>query len=263
LGLSLSLDTKNFLSLLFIFGRRAIKIPLVENQIVLKDIAKIYHQGAPNEVRALHDVSFEIKKGEFVVILGASGAGKSTLLNILGGMDKATSGLYLLDGSEVSSYKEKELSSFRRTEVGFVFQFYNLMPNLTALENVELAASLGKNPFDSSEILRKVGLEKRWKNFPSELSGGEQQRVSIARAIVKNPTILLCDEPTGALDSKTGASIVSLLKEVAREYDKTVIVVTHNSLLGEIADRLIRIRDGSLESVTLNPSPKRPEDLAW
>mgnify|MGYP002520766852 CR=1 FL=1 len=232
-------------------------------QIVFQNIAKIYHSGQSNEVKALHDASFEIESGEFVVILGASGAGKSTLLNILGGMDKATSGTYLLNGEDVTEYTEKELSFFRRNEIGFVFQFYNLMPNLTALENVELASSLSKSPFESEKILSEVGLSKRANNFPSELSGGEQQRVSIARAIVKNPTLLLCDEPTGALDSKTGGSVVSLLKRVSKEFHKTVIVVTHNSALAQVCDRLITIRDGSIANNEICSSPKNPEDIAW
>ena len=233
------------------------------SQIAFQNIAKIYHQGEANEVKALHDASFEIENGEFVVILGASGAGKSTLLNILGGMDKATHGKYLLNDKDVTSYNEKQLSLFRRNEIGFVFQFYNLIPNLTALENIELAASLSRNPFDSRKILGDVGLSKRANNFPSELSGGEQQRVSIARAIVKNPTLLLCDEPTGALDSKTGGAVVSLLKRVSKDFHKTVIIVTHNSVLAEVADRLITIRDGSIAKNEKQASPKNPEDIAW
>lgn len=233
------------------------------SQIAFQNIAKIYHQGEANEVKALHDASFEIENGEFVVILGASGAGKSTLLNILGGMDKATHGKYLLNDKDVTSYNEKQLSLFRRNEIGFVFQFYNLIPNLTALENIELAASLSRNPFDSRKILEDVGLSKRANNFPSELSGGEQQRVSIARAIVKNPTLLLCDEPTGALDSKTGGAVVSLLKRVSKDFHKTVIIVTHNSVLAEVADRLITIRDGSIAKNEKQASPKNPEDIAW
>ncbi len=233
------------------------------SEIILKNIGKTYHAGQSNEVKALHDVSFEINKGEFVVILGTSGAGKSTLLNILGGMDLASTGSYFLSDNDVTSYDEKRLSHFRREEIGFVFQFYNLIPNLTALENVELAASLSKSPFDSKKVLEEVGLSKRMNNFPSELSGGEQQRVSIARAIVKNPTLLLCDEPTGALDSKTGGSILGLLKKVSEEYKKTVLIVTHNSVLASLADRLITLRDGSIEKNVTNPSPKRPEDIAW
>lgn len=232
-------------------------------EIVLRDIAKTYHPGAMNEVKALHDVSFTVEKGEFVVILGKSGAGKSTLLNILGGMDLATSGSYRLSEKEVTSYSEKELSLFRREEIGFVFQFYNLMPNLTALENIELAATLSRKPFDAKKVLDQVGLTKRANNFPNELSGGEQQRVAIARAIVKNPTLLLCDEPTGALDSKTGGNILSLLKRVSAEYRKTVLIVTHNSVLSSLSDRLITLHDGSIEQNLTNPSPKKPEEIAW
>jgi len=232
-------------------------------EIVLRDIAKIYHPGAMNEVKALHDVSFTVEKGEFVVILGKSGAGKSTLLNILGGMDLATSGSYRLSEKEVTSYSEKELSLFRREEIGFVFQFYNLMPNLTALENIELAATLSRKPFDAKKVLDQVGLTKRANNFPNELSGGEQQRVAIARAIVKNPTLLLCDEPTGALDSKTGGNILSLLKRVSAEYRKTVLIVTHNSVLSSLSDRLITLHDGSIKQNLTNPSPKKPEEIAW
>lgn len=233
------------------------------SQIKLTNIEKVYHAGKENEVKALHDVSFEINNGEFVVVLGASGAGKSTLLNILGGMDGASGGSYLLNGKDVVNYDEKQLSLFRREEIGFVFQFYNLLPNLTALENVELSASLSKDPLDSKEVLAEVGLSKRANNFPGELSGGEQQRVSIARAIVKNPTLLLCDEPTGALDSKTGGAIVSLLKKVSKNLKKTVIIVTHNSALAEVADRLIVVRDGGIEKNERNPHPKRPEDVLW
>lgn len=232
-------------------------------QIVLKDIKKIYHQGENNEVSALKDVSFSINKGEFVIILGASGAGKSTLLNILGGMDVASSGSYKIEKEEMVGVSSKRLSKFRRTEIGFVFQFYNLLPNLTALENVELSASLSKNPFDPRKVLEEVGLINRANNFPGELSGGEQQRVSIARAIVKNPTLLLCDEPTGALDSRTGVTILSLLKKVSSTYQKTVLLVTHNSALKEMGDRVIRIRDGMIEENTENPNPKSPEEINW
>lgn len=233
------------------------------SQIELSKISKVYHPGEKNEVRALDEVSFEVEEGEFVVILGASGAGKSTLLNILGGMDAASSGSYRLAGKEITSSKERELSHFRRTEIGFVFQFYNLMPNLTALENVELAASLGKNPFDPRKVLKDVGLEKRGNNFPSELSGGEQQRVSIARAIVKNPTLLLCDEPTGALDSKTGASVLGLLKDLSRDYHKTVLIVTHNSVLASLSDHVLEVRDGKLLRETHNEKPISIEEIHW
>ncbi|MCH3910015.1 MAG: ABC transporter ATP-binding protein [Bacilli bacterium] len=233
------------------------------DQIIVNELSKIYNPGLDNEVRALDSVSFSLNPGEFVVILGASGAGKSTLLNILGGMDNATSGSYLVANKDVAKDNPKELQDFRRKDVGFVFQFYNLMPNLTALENVELAASVADSPLDSKEVLKNVGLEKRENNFPSQLSGGEQQRVAIARAIVKNPTLLLCDEPTGALDSHTGASIIKLLYDVAANYKKTVIIVTHNSKISQCAERLIRISDGKIVSNEVVENRKKPEEIAW
>ncbi|MBR3266683.1 MAG: ABC transporter ATP-binding protein [Bacilli bacterium] len=232
-------------------------------QIKVSHLSKIYNQGQDNEVKALDDVSFTLNEGEFVVILGASGAGKSTLLNLLGGMDNATSGEYLVAGEDIAKYKSSKLALFRRNDIGFVFQFYNLMPNLTALENIELAAAVAKDPFDARDILKRVGLEKRANNFPSQLSGGEQQRVAIARAIVKNPKLLLCDEPTGALDSKTGAAIIELLNEVAVEYKKTVILVTHNSKISECAERLIRIRDGKIEENRIIDNPLKPSEVKW
>ena len=231
--------------------------------IIVKDLEKVYNPGQSNEVRALDGVSFELERGEFVVILGASGAGKSTLLNILGGMDTATSGSYIVDGNDVVGLKAKGLQKFRREDVGFVFQFYNLMGNLTALENVQLAASVAKEPFDAFETLKNVGLEKRKGNFPSELSGGEQQRVAIARAIVKNPKLLLCDEPTGALDSKTGAQIISLLYDVSQKYKKTVIMVTHNAKIALCAERLIRIADGKIVANEKVIDRKKPEEITW
>lgn len=233
------------------------------NEIEVKDLSKIYNPGQENEVRALNDVSFSLEEGSFTIILGASGAGKSTLLNILGGMDNATGGNYLIGNEDVAKYDFKELSRFRREDIGFVFQFYNLMPNLTALENVQLAASVAKNPFDSEKILEEVGLEKRAFNFPSQLSGGEQQRVAIARAIVKNPRLLLCDEPTGALDSKTGAQILKLLHDVSLNYKKTVIIVTHNQKIAECATRVIRISDGKIISDVINEHPISPEKVDW
>lgn len=233
------------------------------NKIEVKDLSKIYNSGQENEVRALNGVSFSLEEGSFTIILGASGAGKSTLLNILGGMDNATGGSYLIGNEDVAKYDFKELSRFRREDIGFVFQFYNLMPNLTALENVQLAASVAKNPFDSEKILEEVGLEKRAFNFPSQLSGGEQQRVAIARAIVKNPRLLLCDEPTGALDSKTGAQILKLLHDVSLNYKKTVIIVTHNQKIAECATRVIRISDGKIISDVINEHPISLEKVDW
>ncbi len=233
------------------------------DKIVIKDLTKIYNEGQENEVRALNGVSFSLEEGSFTIILGASGAGKSTLLNILGGMDNASSGSYMIGEEDVAKYDLKKLSKFRREDIGFVFQFYNLMPNLTALENIQLAASVAKNPFDSEKILEEVGLKKRALNFPSQLSGGEQQRVAIARAIVKNPRLLLCDEPTGALDSKTGAQILKLLNDVAINYKKTVIIVTHNQKIAECASRIIRISDGKILSDEVNEHKISPEEVDW
>ena len=230
--------------------------------IKVNNVSKIYGKDEL-EVKALDNVSFEIEKGEFVVILGSSGAGKSTLLNILGGMDVATKGEYVLDSKSVTSFKEKDLQEFRRENIGFVFQFYNLLNNLTALENVEIAASLVKNPLDSKEVLNKVGLNDRMYNFPSKLSGGEQQRVSIARAIVKNPKLLLCDEPTGALDSKTGTKIIKLLYELSIKMGTTIIIVTHNSFLAQIGIRLIRIADGKIVENTKRERIEDIDSLIW
>jgi putative ABC transport system ATP-binding protein len=239
------------------------KIKRMENVIQISHLTKVYNEGKSNEVKALDDVSFDLNPGEFVVVLGASGAGKSTLLNILGGMDNATSGSYLVEGKDVAKFSSQELSHFRRNDVGFVFQFYNLMPNLTALENVALAASVVKDPFSSQETLAHVGLAKRAGNFPSALSGGEQQRVAIARALVKNPSLLLCDEPTGALDSKTGSSIISLLYTSAHKYKKTTIIVTHNAKIASCAERIIRLADGKIISNEINAKPVKPEDIVW
>lgn len=230
--------------------------------IKVNNVSKIYGKDEL-EVKALDNVSFEIEKGEFVVILGSSGAGKSTLLNILGGMDVATKGEYVLDSKSVTSFKEKDLQEFRRENIGFVFQFYNLLNNLTALENVEIAASLVKNPLDAKEVLNKVGLTDRMYNFPSKLSGGEQQRVSIARAIVKNPKLLLCDEPTGALDSKTGTKIIKLLYELSIKMGTTIIIVTHNSSLAQIGTRLIRIADGKIVENTKRERIEDIDSLIW
>ena len=227
--------------------------------IECKDLCKTYGTG-DLEVRALDGASFSVEKGEFVVILGPSGAGKSTLLNLLGGMDTATSGTLRVGEKTVTALSEKELSAYRRKDIGFVFQFYNLMANLTALENVELAQ--GETGMTAEEALALVGLEKRKNNFPPQLSGGEQQRVAIARAIVKNPLLLLCDEPTGALDSRTGRAILGLLSDLCRKEGMTVIVVTHNAELGKLADRLIRVNDGKIVENALQTAAS-PEDITW
>lgn len=230
--------------------------------INLQKITKKYGSGEA-EIVALGGIDLSIEKGEFVVILGSSGAGKSTMLNIIGGMDSATSGKYFVNDIDVTALNDKKLALFRRKEVGFVFQFYNLMPNLTAKENVELSIHGAKNAIDAEEALKLVGLEKRVNNFPSGLSGGEQQRVSIARAIAKRPSILLCDEPTGALDSKTGKSILILLKELCDKDGQTVIIVTHNANIALIAERVIRLSDGKIISDEKNPSPKEIDDIEW
>ena len=228
----------------------------------VKDVCKVYGSGNVR-VEALSEVSFGLEKGEFVVILGSSGAGKTTLLNVLGGMDKATSGEIVLDGKTVSSLDRRGLVEYRRNDVGFVFQFYNLMPNLTALENVEIAVVICRNHLDPREVMAEVGLEERLNNFPARLSGGEQQRVSIARAIAKNPKLLLCDEPTGALDYVTGKKILKLLYDVCKQRDKLVIVVTHNTALKDMADKVIRIRSGRIESIDVNTSPRPIEEIEW
>lgn len=232
-------------------------------QLILKDITKVYGNDKESQVIALNKASFEIEQGEFVVILGESGAGKSTLLNIIGGMDYATSGIYRVDDIEVTKLNQKKLGVFRREKIGFVFQFYNLMPNLTALENVKIAQSIVKNGLNAEDVLKEVGLEGRANNFPSQLSGGEQQRVAIARAIVKNPALLLCDEPTGALDSKTGVLILKLLYDFSKKSNKTVIIVTHNSKIAELADRLIRIADGKIVLNEVKDNKTKFEDIIW
>ena len=233
------------------------------SNISIKNLTKIYNEGQENEVKALDNVSFDLDSNSFTVILGASGAGKSTLLNILGGMDLATSGSYIINNEDVIKVSQKELTNYRRKTIGFIFQFYNLMPNLTALENVELAASVSDNPLNSKDVLIKVGLEKRFNNFPSQLSGGEQQRVAIARAIVKNPYLLLCDEPTGALDKKTGANILKLLYDVGKELNKTIIIVTHNAKIADCAERVLRMSDGKIISDEINKHPIKPEEVEW
>lgn len=234
-----------------------------DRELVIKNVKKVYGNPKKNEaeVTALKDATFSIEKGELVVILGPSGAGKTTLLNILGGMDNASSGDYILNGKNITKMSERELAKFRRNDIGFVFQFYNLMPSLTAYENVYLASSLVEKHFDPMEVLKLVGLEDRAWNFPSQLSGGEQQRVAIARAIVKNPTLILADEPTGALDSKTGASIISLLHNICKEQKKTVIIVTHNKAISVIADRIIKVQDGQIVSNLRILNPKKVEDI--
>ena len=228
----------------------------------LTDICKQFGSGE-FVVNALADVSFELNNGEFVVILGSSGAGKTTLLNILGGMDKATSGEIVVDGKNITNRDKRGLTEYRRNDVGFVFQFYNLMPNLTALENVEIAVEICKNHLDPKATLAEVGLDERLNNFPAQLSGGEQQRVSIARAIAKNPKLLLCDEPTGALDYVTGKKILKLLHDVCKQRDKLVIIVTHNSALKDMADKVIYIKSGRIEQVAVNDSPKPIEEIEW
>ena len=226
------------------------------------DVGKTYHMGEV-EINALHDASFEVEKGELVVIVGPSGAGKTTLLNILGGMDTLSSGQVFIDGEDISKYSRKQLTEYRRHDVGFVFQFYNLIGNLTALENVELANQICRNPLDAAQVLKNVGLESRVKNFPSQLSGGEQQRVAIARALAKNPKPLLCDEPTGALDYQTGKSILQLLQDTGRKTGMTIIIITHNGALTDMADRVIQVRNGTIKSVKLNENPKNIAEIEW
>lgn len=228
----------------------------------LSNVSKRYATGAI-AVDALKDVSFELEDGEFAVVLGSSGAGKTTLLNLLGGMDGATGGKIILDGKDVTRLNKRKLTEYRRGDVGFVFQFYNLMPNLTALENVELAVEICKNHLDPAETLREVGLSDRMKNFPAQLSGGEQQRVSIARAIAKNPKLLLCDEPTGALDYATGKKILKLLYDVSKQRKRLVVVVTHNSALKDMADKVIYIKSGQIERMVVNENPTPIEEIEW
>jgi len=230
--------------------------------IEFKNVSKIYKMGEV-EIKALDNISFEIEKGEFVVVLGASGAGKTTILNILGGMDTASSGEIIVDGNNISKANEKQLTDYRRYDIGFVFQFYNLVQNLTARENVELAVQICKEPLDSRFVLKMVGLEDRTNNFPSQLSGGEQQRVAIARAVAKNPKLLLCDEPTGALDYKTGKQVLKVLQEMSYKHNMTVVMITHNSALADMGQKIIRVRSGQIESVTMNENPKSVEDIEY
>ncbi len=230
--------------------------------IELKNVVKTYQMGEI-QINAVDKMSFPIEKGEFVIIVGPSGAGKTTILNILGGMDKPTSGIINVDGVDIAQHDEKALTRYRRDDVGFIFQFYNLVQNLTAYENVELATQLCKNPVDAESILAEVGLANRKDNFPSQLSGGEQQRVAIARALAKNPKLLLCDEPTGALDYVTGKSILKLLQDMCREKGMTVIVITHNSALMPMADKIIKINDGKIDKILLNKVPVPVEQIEW
>lgn len=230
--------------------------------IEFQNITKEYNTGG-NAIFALKDASFSVEKGELAIILGASGAGKTTALNILGGMDTATSGHVMVDGSDITTYGKKQLTQYRRTDIGFVFQFYNLVPNLTALENVELASQICNDSLNAEQTLAKVGLEQRIKNFPTQLSGGEQQRVSIARALAKNPKLLLCDEPTGALDYNTGKQILQLLQDTCRREKITVLIITHNSALAPMADRLIQFKNGTVISETSNPTPVPIVEIEW
>ena len=230
--------------------------------VKLENITKIYHMGEV-EIRAVDGIDFSIQKGEFVVIVGPSGAGKTTVLNILGGMDTASGGRITVDGQDITKYSERQLTGYRRDDIGFVFQFYHLIPNLTALENVEMALQICRNPLDARAVLKEVGLEERMDNFPAQLSGGEQQRVSIARALAKNPKLLLCDEPTGALDYNTGKAILKLLQEMCREKGMTVIVITHNSALAPMADRLIKIKNGKVSSMKVNENPISIDEIEW
>ena len=230
--------------------------------VEFRDVRKVYRMGEV-EVAAVDGMTFDIERGELVVVVGPSGAGKTTLLNMLGGMDACSSGTIMLDGREISAFSEKELTYYRRYDIGFVFQFYNLVQNLTALENVELASQICKDPLDAGTVLKQVGLGHRLDNFPAQLSGGEQQRVAIARALAKNPKLLLCDEPTGALDYRTGKAILKLLQDTCIDTGKTVVLITHNSAFTAIADRVIHIREGRVASVEVNEAPVSAEAIEW
>lgn len=230
--------------------------------VVASNVSKVYKSGV-GEVRAVDNLSFEVNEGEFVVILGPSGAGKTTLLNLMGGMDGVTSGELVIDGENLTGMSARELTRYRRTKVGFVFQFYNLMPNLTAIENIELAVELCPDAKRPEDVMERVGLRERMNNFPAQLSGGEQQRVSIARAVAKNPRLLLCDEPTGALDYETGKRILQLLQDMCREENKTVIIVTHNAALKDMADKVIYIKNGKADRVEINAEPKPVAEIEW
>lgn len=230
--------------------------------VTFEHVGKLYRSGDVG-VRALQDVSFEIEQGEICVVVGQSGAGKTTLLNILGGMDTLTEGKVLLDGRDISALSEKQMAAYRRFDIGFVFQFYNLIPNLTALENVEIASQISRDPLESRQVMEWVGLSERMDNFPAQLSGGEQQRVAIARALAKNPKLLLCDEPTGALDYETGKAILKLLQDTCRNTGMTVVIITHNSALTAMADRVVRIKNGTIDDVTVNGNPTPIEAIEW
>ena len=230
--------------------------------VEFKHVDKIYHMGEV-DIEALKDVNFTIEKGEFCVVVGSSGAGKTTILNILGGMDSLTAGQVLLDGDEISSYNSRKLTAYRRYDIGFVFQFYNLVQNLTALENVELAAQICKDPLDAAQVLEQVGLKDRENNFPAQLSGGEQQRVAIARALAKNPKLLLCDEPTGALDYNTGKAVLKLLQDTCRKEGMTVVVITHNHALTAMADRVITVKSGTVQKIERNQHIVPVEEIEW
>ena len=230
--------------------------------VEFRDVLKVYRMGEV-EVAAVDGMTFDIERGELVVVVGPSGAGKTTLLNMLGGMDACSSGTIMLDGREISAFSEKELTYYRRYDIGFVFQFYNLVQNLTALENVELASQICKDPLDAGTVLKQVGLGHRLDNFPAQLSGGEQQRVAIARALAKNPKLLLCDEPTGALDYRTGKAILRLLQDTCFDTGKTVVLITHNSAFTAIADRVIHIREGRVAGVEVNEAPVSAEAIEW
>lgn len=234
----------------------------MEDYVRLREVKKIYKMGEV-EIAAADGIDFSVGKGEFAVVVGASGAGKTTVLNILGGMDTATSGEVIVDGNDITTYNTKQLTAYRRDDIGFVFQFYNLVPNLTALENVELALQICKDPLDAMAVLEDVGLGERAANFPAQLSGGEQQRVSIARALAKNPKLLLCDEPTGALDYNTGKAILKLLQDTCRKKGMPVILITHNSAIAPMADRVIKIKNGKVSKVTLNENPIPVETIEW
>lgn len=235
---------------------------IMDSFVALRNVKKIYRMGEV-KIMAAAGIDFEIKKGEFAVVVGPSGAGKTTVLNILGGMDTATEGEVLVDGKNIAAYSPKRLTAYRRDDIGFVFQFYNLIPNLTALENVELALQICKDPMDARKVLEEVGLLERLNNFPAQLSGGEQQRVSIARALAKNPKLLLCDEPTGALDYHTGKSILKLLQDTCRDKGMTVILITHNSAIAPMADRVIKIKNGKVSDILVNESPVSVETIEW